>query len=331
MTNIYFYPNYDSKQEDANPYVHNYLRSISGDVIISKNLNRVKLPRGFDFLRQSFSNDAYIVNWLEDIDTFALGGVQSLMTMLGLLFIHIRKKKIIWMFHNMHPHRGETFWSNQIKKILYKYSSIIIAHSYEAKLYAEKHTKKTVVYKCHPVSEIKVSEWAYPVDECDILIWGSIYPYKGVYEFLKMEEVQNSNLKIRVVGKCKDDGLSNKILALCSGNIVFENRSASFDEIAAMCKKARCVLFPYVGNSISSSGVLIDTLCMGGVPVGPNRGAFMDLAKEGCCITYDSPKEILSKIERIECIDKNKIREFCNNNSWDSFGHYVLNLINDNC
>lgn len=325
---LYFYPNYDSKQEDANPYVNNFLGSIEGYVEISKNQNRVKLPRGLDFLRHSFLNDAYIVNWLEDIDTFAFGSFQAIMTIVGLLIIHLRQKKLIWMYHNIHPHRGETFWSNQIKKYLYRYADIIIAHSLEAKLYAEKHTKNKVIYKCHPMSELKIKEWNGNVDYCDILIWGSIYPYKGLYEFIRIKEIQKSDLTIKIVGRCKDVNLANKIQSLCTNRIKFENRVASFDEVAALCKKSSFVLFPYVGDSISSSGVLIDTLCMGGIPVGPNRGAFADLAKEGCCITYDNPIEILTIKENINRVDKERVREFCNNNSWSAFGQYVLGLLN---
>ena len=135
-----------------------------------------------------------------------------------------------------------------------------------------------------------------------------------------------------IIGYCADKTLKEKIKIHCSESVIFENRRADYNEIAARCKKSKFVLFPYIGDSISSSGALMDTIQMGGTPIGPNRGAFADLAKVGCCITYDKIEEVFDLVCSTNINDKiltNEKRDvFIRNNSWSSFASWLFDTIN---
>lgn len=84
---------------------------------------------------------------------------------------------------------------------------------------------------------------------------------KVLLNFYLIRKSKNE-FKIRIVGTCVDSELDKRIKKLTNSNVVYENRRASFGEIAKQVCLSKYVLFPYVGNSISSSGALIDTLVL---------------------------------------------------------------------
>ena len=155
----------------------------------------------------------------------------------------------------------------------------------------------------------------------EILIWGNILPYKGVLEFISSPAVRVAGLNVRIVGRCKDPGMAKdieKAVAECDSaefvgsysngseslrsKIIFENRAADFDELASLVSSSKFVLFPYLPGSVSSSGVLMDTLAMGGNPVGPAVGAFADLSRENVCFVYGSEAEMIEILVADEAV-----------------------------
>lgn len=314
----------------GNPYSVNYKSAMSAyyEVLEADN----KAPRynmlGLYILKRAFQADVYIYNWIENIGTFRLPMLQLLLTALAILVVKCRRKKIVWMFHNIHPHSGATFYSHTVSWLLFHTASLIVSHSKEAADYARKKTKKKVLFLCHPVKPFSDEELRYAgkVEDCDVLIWGSIIKYKGIEEFISLPEVQKSKLKIRIIGTGKDKELIKGIRQWCNNHICLDEKRASFGEIAAYCKTAKYVLFPYVGDCVSSSGALIDTIAMGGVPVGPNVGAFKDLSEEKVCITYNNYSDLL-KILQSERVCDNNIANFFKKNSWRSFAEVINNEI----
>ena len=231
------------------------------------------------------------------------------------------------MFHNIHPHGGENWWSQYIQTLLFRYSYVIIAHSREASLFAQKKAVCPVYYKPHPIEMVKYELWEGDSRECDFFIWGSILPYKGIEEFISNPLCKEKRFKILIIGKCIDKVLKDKIVEHCSDNIIFEDRRADYSELSAQCKKAKCVLFPYIGDSISSSGVLIDTLLMGGIPIGPNRGAFADLRNVGCCFTYNTIEEVFNlNLDDIQISPKAK-DQFVDENTWSKYAAWMFSLL----
>lgn len=324
-----YFPPQTSKEGYKNPYSQNYQECLQPyyDILNSKPQGIAqRLPLGTYFLFSSTKADIYIINWLESVCFLRAGGVQFLCAILGILFVILRKKKIIWMFHNIHPHQGDNFMSRILQNMLYKYANLIISHSKEAYEYAQKRAKCKVIYKCHPIKIIKTTE-TFKVDSCDVLIWGEILPYKGIVEFLDYINNNHSQLKIRIVGKCNDKILDTTIKSKCTPLIKYENRRASFSELKCIINNSNYVLFPYIGNCVSSSGALIDSIAMGGNVMGPNRGAFNDLASEKMCIVYNDYAEMLKLLNTPPQISKVDINIFYKKNSWESFGKFIYEEI----
>lgn len=313
----------------TNPYSANYKEVMSAyyDVLEADNKAPKYKMLGLYILKRAFQADVYVYNWLENIGTFRLPFLQLILAILAILVVKCRNKKIIWMFHNIHPHSGATFYSLTISWLLFHTASLIVSHSREAAEYAKKKTSRKVLFLCHPIKLFEKDELKYTgkIEECDVLIWGSIIKYKGIEEFISLPEVQKSGLKIRIIGTGKDKLLIDSIRHKCNNNIVLEDKRASFGEIAAYCKTAKYVLFPYVGDCVSSSGALIDTIAMGGVPIGPNVGAFRDLAEENVCITYNTYSELMNILQ--SDINNSNLATFIEKNSWKSFVEIINNLI----
>lgn len=327
---VFVYPTGGQGPVSSNPYIRNMKETMARNFELVEPRYRVKLPRMLVFLLNSFKADVYVLNWIEDSAVERGGLTGALMSLTGLYIAKLRKAKLVWIFHNIHSHAGETAWTRRFRLFLFKNASLIIAHSREAETYAIQQSKCPVYFKHHPLKVVDYGKCQTEVDDCDFFYWSTILPYKGVVEFLSAPSCLCSGRKIILIGKCKDDELSNKIESLTNHNIKYENRNADFSEIAAYCQNAKYVIFPYVGDSISSSGVLIDTLLMGGTPVGPNRGAFADLAAIGCCITYNNIDEVFNlpveDNQRLR-LDPIKINAFIKENSWDAFGHWFKSMI----
>lgn len=312
-----------------NPYSQNYQDSLNlyFKVLESKPSGFARyMPLGMFFLYRSIQADIYIINWLESVCFLTGGFFQFICALLGLLVIKLRGKKIVWMFHNIHPHQGDNFMSKTLQDKLYTHANLIISHSKEACIYAKRKARCEVIYRCHPIKAIE-TKGTYTVSPCDVFIWGEILPYKGIVEFLNFINKNKTNIKIKIIGKCNDKALDAAIKSQCTTLITYENRRASFTELASIIQNSKYILFPYIGDCVSSSGALIDSIAMGGKVMGPNRGAFSDLASEKVCITYNSYEELLELLAQPPQIHEKDITDFFNKNSWDSFGKFIYNSI----
>lgn len=327
MKSLYYFPS-ASRKGYSNPYSLHYKKTLEGFFKVLEKENRPAKMLSWNFIKNSFIADVFILNWLENIPFLRLWYIQYILVLLGLKIIRWRKKKIVWMFHNIHPHQGNNKYSRKIQDILFSQASLIISHSQEAAEYARQKADNKVIYKCHPVSAIPVKPFKGKVEPCDVLIWGAILPYKGVFEFVSNTYIQKSNLRVRIIGKCSDKVLCNKINSQCNEYITFENRHIDFDELAACIVQSRYVLFPYVGDCVSSSGALIDTIVLGGIPVGPHKGAFKDLKEEGVCITYQSKDELIEILNEQVELKQEYLNEFISKNSWNNFAREVRLSIN---
>lgn len=329
---LYVYPQLN-KEKVKNPYVQNMGSSLTKYFDVLQKEFRIHLPQTFRLLYHAFKADIFILNWIESPTSGPFKSTRGLIGMLALWVIYLKHKKTIWIFHNIHPHEGESFWSQKIKRFLFRHATAIVAHSQEATDYVKQYSERPVYFKNHPFEIKKYAEYNGVLQDCDLFLWGNIYPYKGIVEFLNNPLCKESKRKILIVGRCLDNFLDEEIKKYCGDFIVYENRSASFEEIAAYCRKAKYVLFPYVGDSVSSSGALMDTLQMGGIPVGPKRGAFDDLAQNGCCIVYNSIEEVFGlpfdNKNRIE-FDSDQVNAFLRDNSWQAFAHWIYDLFSDN-
>lgn len=326
---ISYFPPQQKQGGYKNPYSTNYQNAISSyfDVLDSKLKGLSKyMPLGFNFLLSSFKADIYIINWLESVCFLNGGFIQFVAALIGLCIISVRRKKVIWMFHNIHPHQGDNMMSRILQKKLFNQSCLIISHSKEAASYARKKARNKVVYRCHPIQTINLLEHQPTSSKIyDVLIWGEILPYKGIPEFLEYINDKQLDLSIKVIGTCKDELLRKRIMSYCNDCITFEDRRASFEELSLLIMQSNYVLFPYKGDCISSSGALIDSIAMGGVVMGPNRGAFKDLAEENVCVVYTSYDEMVAKLKINDSFSQEDINHFVNGNTWEQFGIFLNN------
>lgn len=328
---LFIYPQH-KKGQTSNPYIENLEAATAKTFrIVHKNF-KGHLPQELRFLLQSTKADAYVFNWLEGGKGNKYPTFRGITALIGLSVVHLRNAKIVWVFHNIHPHSGENFWSKLIQKCLFRWSTIIVSHSEEASYYARQRAACPVYFKDHPIEPQTFAPFDGIIHDCDYFIWGKIYRYKGIVEFLKSRKNNESDSKVLIYGKCDDAELKKSIELLLDDNVIFENRFAEKEEIAAQCKRSKYVVFPYVGKSISSSGALMDTVLMGGVPVGPHRGSFADLAKEGCCITCNTIDDFfslpLAEGKTIK-LDDSMVKRFIRNNTWNAYGEWLWGLLND--
>ncbi|MBQ4306794.1 MAG: hypothetical protein II764_07245 [Bacteroidales bacterium] len=222
-----------------------------------------------------------------------------------------------------------------------KRSHLILSHSEAAAAYARDYLQARgldpgkAVFRPHPLrldlSNIPDRQDGDGAPVRDVLIWGDILPYKGVAEFLSKESVRNSGLRISVVGRCKDGTLASKIEEAIGlfpqGRAEFRNERPGFDEIASLVRGSRHILFPYLPGSISSSGALMDTIAMGGTPVGPDAGAFRDLAADNLCLIYHDDDEMLDILKSGKTADPSAAREFLYSNSWPAFVSFLRDAV----
>ena len=358
---IYVSPSANRKSGYPNRYFVMLKENLAEYFEVLDASNEPYLTQGWALLKHSFKADIFLLSFVETIAFHKLAFAQYLMVRLSLLIMRLRRKEIVFIFHNPRPHKGENWMSRSLTKAQLIQACLVISHSCETASFARGLLSEygcspdKVRYICHPVVEPSPDFWVSSVSGADspfgptrsdeILIWGNILPYKGVLEFVSSPAVRCAGLKVRIVGSCKDVSLASdieKAVAECDSEeflgsyaggsetlrseIVFENRSADFDDLANLVKSSRFVLFPYLPGSVSSSGVLMDTLTMGGNPVGPAIGAFADLARENVCLVYGSEAEMIEILRSDRSLNPEVLRDFISRNSWHAYAKFFADF-----
>lgn len=330
--NIYFYPpeNDSEKKIVNNPYSSNFIDSLSNFFNVNK--KRFFSSDILDLSIASFCYKIVILNWVENVAFKKFSFIQFVLLRMIFFVLKIRKVKVVWVMHNIHPHKGHNFMSRSIMGWLYKNSDLIVTHSEQAKIYLKDKATCDVFYFQHPVIRFnldkhKVLDYEKSFSGVDIFIWGTIEPYKGILEFIEFCNNNLSDKKILIIGRCLNEDYLKNINDKIPSNIDFQNRKIDFEEVAAISKLSKCVLFPYTSSSISSSGVLMDTLMLGGKIVGPNIGAFVDLKKEKLCRTYNDLSELQSICSNVDDNNDEHVNLFLENNSWSRFAYELSRKI----
>lgn len=216
-----------------------------------------------------------------------------------------------------------------------RFSDLIITHSQGGVEYIEKNWpryRNKVHYFIHPVigaGNVKPK----CEKEYDILIWGTVYPYKGIADFSRYAKNSRflSTLKILIIGKCFDETYRTELQSCLSENITYRDEFIEMDGIEELAQKSRFILFTYNSPSVLSSGSLMDTVTMGRPIIGPDRGAFRDLSRLGFINTYhefDEIEKIIKEYKDDEDRLAEVIEKFCHENSWEKFSDRIEEIIN---
>jgi len=326
MQKAYLYPILpDSKVSTPNPYVANFIANM-GKEFDFLNKNAPAYTGILDLFKYIMKIDYLFLNWIEDLPDKKAGWLQSFLFILCLPVIKARKIRIIWTMHNKQSHyTSNLFLKNYLFKLVLKKSDHIITHSKEGINY---------FMQLHPEGSGKIRYFPHPLEKkilktkkektIDVLIWGSLIPYKGIDKFLHFLHKNNleNNFSVLMAGKVNPEEYSYTIQTYCNRHIRLDNRYIPEEELKKLISDSRFVLFTYEKDSVLSSGALMDTLSYGGIVIGPSTGAFKDLQEEGLITnyeTYDDIIRLLNDTGPTEVENQKILDAFIQWNNWEQF------------
>jgi len=334
---IYIYP-LTSKIEKLglyNPYINDLINSFS---LYFEFINKDKPSKYgiFDLLKFLKRTDYIFFNWIEKLPGNKGGIIQTLFLFFLFPVFRLFNIKVVWTMHNKLTHSTDyLFLKKAIFKTMLKKADYIFTHSSDGINFGTSlvpDSRKKIHYLPHPVKDRrrkKETTFIY-----NILIWGTISPYKGIDKFLKFlfENKIQHKYKILIIGKFTSKNYSEYLSGYSNENILIKDEFIENDILIDLIEQSKIVLFTYTHSSILSSGVLMDSLGYGANIVGPDVGAFADLAKEGIIQTFSGFEELVSVIDKqISREDKNsneeKINKFLTENSWEKYAKKVSKII----
>ena len=338
MKKVYLYPlSARTTLGVVNPYIAN-LRDALSEHFEVVNAGRPSKSGIFDILRYLRNTDVVYLNWGEEVPENSYGRIQGFFLLILMQYLKRSPIFIIWTLHNKSSHYSEYRW---LKKRLYhqmlKKSDLIITHAKEGLDLIP--AGKAACFRHHPVKELLVNPGRPNAFTYDIIIWGTIYPYKGIHTFLNYLEENGSieKYKILIAGKIITQPLAVELQAYHEKykNIELIDGFIEKEQLIEYVQASRITLFTYHSDSILSSGVLMDSLTYGARIVGPAVGAFRDLNELGLIETYIDFPSLISAVDReLASNDENparreKLSEFILANSWHEFSKTLLKLIEE--
>lgn len=296
-------------------------------------------------LPRCLAGDALVLHWLENVPDYKHGAVQTVCALAMLAAARLTGHKVVWFLHNNRSHAASHQWQKRlITRALMRHSSLVVTHAsqgLDALRSQCPERKGRAVWLHHPTkNRIALARECRNAaagggPEADVLIWGTISPYKGVDQWLQYVVDHQLPLRVRIVGHCGDAGLAGRIaeLARRAPAATFINRSITFDQLAAEVARARFVLVPYAAESVLSSGILMDSLSVGAKVIGPDVGSFRDYAAEP--LLSVSTFRSLADVARIvaedggQPADLDGYERFLDAHSWAHFAGQLTKLIEE--
>jgi len=305
------------------------------DSIVFVNQNDPSNSGLLNIVKYIFKIDCLFFNWIENVPERKGGSLQFLFLKILLVVLKSRKVKIIWTMHNKLSHTANHLRAKQqVFKTILKQADVVLTHSSEGIKFGEEimaNSTNKIFYFPHPVKDRRPKD--KKKKKYDILIWGTISPYKGIDNFLRFlhEHKLQNNYKVLIVGKSTDEEHFKEILRYASNTIEVRNEFIEDDTLQQMIAESKIVLFTYSKASILSSGVLMDSLGYGANIVGPNTGAFADHALEGVLYAFEDYDDMIIKIDKVLSTSdtaKDQILDtFLINNSWKAFAKNVQKIL----
>jgi len=339
MKNVYLYPN-SARTENAveNPYMGNLKAALRNHFEVV-NANKPSAIGIFDILKYLRNLDVVYFNWAEELPSLHRGRLQGYFLMILLPILRLSGTKIVWTLHNKESHFDQ---HRKLKKRLYslmlKKSDLIITHAKEGLDLIPKGKKAAFLH--HPVNSPVAHANPDGDRQFDIIIWGTIAPYKGILSFLEFMEQSGiiENYRILLAGKVTTPSLALQLKKYSDKykKIVLMDGYVEKDQLIKLIQDSGITLFTYHSDSILSSGALMDSLSYGAYIIGPAVGAFNDLQELGLIDTYtdfSSLTKLLDKKHLSSDVHSSRIDnigKFIESNSWEAFSNSIKNLINNN-
>ena len=288
--------------------------------------------------------DILWLNWIENLPDRKLGLLQSLFYFIFIFVNKFSKIKIIYTVHNKVSHSPNHFKLKRIlQNVTINNSALVITHSSNGldyiKSISKNQTKPEILYIPHP------TKLTYSYDNTDgrnykydILIWGTIYKYKGIKEFL--EYIFKNNLqtkyKIKIVGKVAVPLYFEAINQFQNDYIDIEDAYISQVDLINLLQVSNIVLFTYNSKSVFSSGSLMESLRYNSKIIGPNQGEFKNLCELGLSKSYINYDDLLMKIDNylqernaITVKRKLEINKYLKVHTWEKFSKSIYEKLNE--
>lgn len=340
MKRAYLYPISDRDKHLGlyNPYTDDFISSVKKEVIVVNEQDGSNTGL-FNLIKYIFKIDYIFLNWIENLPERKGGALQTKFLYFIFYLSRILNIRIIWTMHNKLSHSKDHYdQKERIFRFVLKHSDQVITHSNAGRSFGDTivaGSSSRIKYMPHPVKDRRLKEGAGK--KYDILIWGTIAPYKGIDKFLDFLHQENLQDKYRIliVGKINSPEYEESLKGFSSEMIEIQNKFIEDELLQELIAQSRIVLFTYSMDSILSSGVLMDSLGYGARIIGPHVGAFADLAEEGIISTFSDFPDMIVKIneslsEKNSQVQKEKLDRFLEENSWDRFADRLLKLLKDN-
>lgn len=320
----------------ANPYVADFRAALehAGHTVVNAPHRNPLLS----LLRSQAQGDVVVFNWFESIPEFRHGVIQSWIAACLLLWLKLRGRRVVWMLHNKAPHAPRHPWLNRmLRGLIAQTCSLIVTHAREGVEVVRKFYP-SALHKVHFIDHPTKNRLALLPERMtknyDLLIWGHIARYKGVFEFVDfLRKNPQTALRVCIVGTCSPPALFEELKAACPPNVTAIHESPSFEQLATYIAQARFVLVPYHTASVLSSGILMDSLSYGAQIIGPRAGSFDDYAVESALhvYTFDSFDDIpaLVTAHHDDSIDYETYARFLNEHNWPHFVQRITRLLSD--
>lgn len=241
------------------------------------------------------------------------------------------------MLHNKKPHaQGRDGMKTFLARLIAKNSSLIITHSEEGVRLVHDdfpYAARKVHYIDHPTKcRLQLATAASTAEKkYDLLIWGTIARYKGIFEFVDYIRTNKiDHLHICIVGGASETVFKD-LKAICPDNITLINQRPSFDELADYINQSEFVLCPYAPETILSSGMLMDSLSFGAKVIGPEVGSFKDYASNSLLnvYTFKSFDDIagIAQRHKHDSVSLANYRRFLEENDWTHYAQKLAKLL----
>jgi len=184
---VFVYPiTVEEVKEGNNNYIRQLVSHLRREFKIVNGVTKIGLV---DALRKFGQTDIYYFNWIENGPSKRFGFFQVILLALILAGCKAFNKKVVWFVHNnishdKSRHRLKLF----VAALMGKFADIVFSHSNEITV---KVPKERLHVFHHPIEEHQLLDEATPFSY-DMLIWGSVLPYKGVLQFVEFASASQS-------------------------------------------------------------------------------------------------------------------------------------------
>lgn len=272
----------------------------------------------------------FYLNWVENSS-----GAKGIAFIAIFYFLKMLGKKVVWTHHNVHPHNQSSFICNSIIKLLTNKSDRIIIHTTESYQYLNlRKNNPRVFYFFHPFfCENMIKSKAGTAFQYDLLIWGNVRKSKGVDKFLQylVENKLVDAFKVKIIGKFESTQYFEEFRKRFNSEFIdIQNQFLDEEMFSILHQTSRFIFFPYTGTSVLNSGALIKSLAMNTPIIGPNVGAFKEMADKGYIFKYHSFSEVVSLMKSGDrtAPDTGTLSRFIMEHSWTNFGHALRKNLN---